>query len=50
VHGVAAGTDRSNIVYIVAASGGIAIMLFAVIARMLQARHQRLSAPAAARG
>lgn len=49
VHGIAAGTDRSNIVYIVVASGGIAIMLFAVIARVLQARHQRTAGAAAVR-
>jgi predicted ferric reductase len=46
VHGLAAGTDRSNIVFIVVASGGIAIMLFAVVGRVLQARHKRAKAAA----
>lgn len=44
VHGIVAGTDRGNIVFIVAASGGIAVMLFAVTARVLQVRHKRLNA------
>jgi predicted ferric reductase len=43
VHGVQAGTDRSNMVFIIVASGFTAVVLFAATARFLQARHKRLN-------
>jgi len=43
VHGIQAGTDRSNMVFIIVASGFTAVVLFAATARFLQARHKRLN-------
>ncbi len=43
VHAVMVGTDRSNLVFVLIASGGTAILLFATTARILQARHKRLT-------
>jgi predicted ferric reductase len=46
VHGVSAGTDRSNTIFLIVASGFTAVVLFAAVARFLQARHKRLTAAA----
>jgi predicted ferric reductase len=44
VHGVQAGTtDRGNIVFILVAAGGSAIVIFAFTARVLQARHKKIT-------
>ncbi|MFM7686413.1 MAG: ferric reductase-like transmembrane domain-containing protein [Actinomycetota bacterium] len=43
IHGVQVGTDSSNILFVVFASGGFAIVAFASVARFLQARHKRLT-------
>jgi methionine sulfoxide reductase heme-binding subunit len=43
IHGVQVGTDRSNLAFVLIASGGTAIVLFATTARVLQARHKRLT-------
>ncbi|MEY4174833.1 MAG: hypothetical protein RI900_1998 [Actinomycetota bacterium] len=43
IHAVMVGTDRSNLVFVLIASGGSAILLFATTARVLQARHKRLT-------
>ena len=50
VHGFMAGSDSTNIVFFAVACGGIAILLFAFIARVLQSRAkkgQRAAADAA---
>jgi DMSO/TMAO reductase YedYZ heme-binding membrane subunit len=41
VHGFMAGTDSSNIVFFAVATGGIAILMFAFVARVLQGRAKR---------
>jgi predicted ferric reductase len=41
VHGVQAGTDRGNMAFILLAAGGSAIVIFAFVARVLQANHKR---------
>jgi hypothetical protein len=43
---VSAGTDRSNTIFLIIASGFTAVVLFAAVARFLQARHKRLTAAA----
>jgi DMSO/TMAO reductase YedYZ heme-binding membrane subunit len=43
VHGIQAGTDASNVMFIIIGSGGAAIVLFAGVARFLQARHKHMT-------
>jgi methionine sulfoxide reductase heme-binding subunit len=43
VHGIKAGSDAANIMFIIVASGGCAIVLFAAVARFLQARHKHMT-------
>jgi len=44
VHGVQAGnTDRGNIAFILVAAGGSSIVIFAFTARVLQARHKKIT-------
>jgi methionine sulfoxide reductase heme-binding subunit len=43
VHGVQAGSDRGNVMFIIVASGGAAIVIFAGVARFLQARHKHMT-------
>lgn len=50
VHGFMAGTDSTNIVFFAVASGGVAILVFAFVARVLQGhakKEQRAQANAA---
>jgi methionine sulfoxide reductase heme-binding subunit len=42
VHGVAAGTDHTNLVFLLVASGVGSIVLFALTARVLQGRAKRI--------
>lgn len=49
VHGVQAGTDASNQVFVLTATAVLAIVTFSALARYLQARHKRTTrAPAVA--
>jgi predicted ferric reductase len=43
VHGIQAGTDRGNIMFIIIASGGTAVVIFAGVARFLQAKHKHMT-------
>jgi predicted ferric reductase len=43
VHGIMAGSDAANLMFIIVASGGCAIVLFAAVARFLQARHKHMT-------
>ena len=47
VHGFMAGSDSTNIVFFAVACGGIAILLFAFIARVLQSRAKKVQRAAA---
>jgi sulfoxide reductase heme-binding subunit YedZ len=47
VHGFMAGSDSTNIVFFTIAVGGIAILLFAFVARVLQGRAKRTQRAAA---
>lgn len=47
VHGIQAGTDRGNVLFLIIASGVAGVVLFAALARWLQARHKRLTTSAA---
>ncbi|MDO9176478.1 MAG: hypothetical protein Q7V62_16855, partial [Actinomycetota bacterium] len=42
VHGFMAGSDSTNIVFFAVACGGIAILTFALVARVLQGRAKRV--------
>ena len=45
VHGVQAGTaDRGNMAFVLVAAGGSSIVIFAFTARVLQARHKKITA------
>ncbi|HQY14975.1 MAG: ferric reductase-like transmembrane domain-containing protein [Ilumatobacteraceae bacterium] len=47
VHGFMAGSDSTNIVFFAVACGGIAILLFAFVARVLQSRAKKVQRAAA---
>lgn len=42
IHGFMAGSDSTNVVFFAVACGGIAILLFALVARVLQGRAKRV--------
>ena len=43
VHGVAAGTDHTNLVFLLVTSGVGSVVLFAFVARVLQGRAKRIT-------
>ncbi len=43
VHGLQAGSDRSTTIFLIVASGFTAVVIFAAVARFLQARHKHMT-------